>query len=188
MKIILASGSPRRKEILETAGIPFEVCVSDVEENCSLSVPSELVMALSKQKAEDVAAGYKEDVLVIGADTVVAFENEILGKPKDRADAVRMIRMLSGATHQVYTGVTLHISGQSHTFYAVTDVEVAVLDEAEILSYVNSGEPDDKAGAYAIQGLFGKYITAIRGEYYNVVGLPIAAIHAKCKELGIKLC
>ena len=187
MKIVLASGSPRRKEILETAGIPFEVHVSDMEENCSLCVPSEFVMALSRQKAEAVAAGYTEDVLVIGADTVVSCNDQILGKPKDREDAARMIRMLSGATHQVYTGVTLHVSGQSHTFFAVTDVKVAKLDESEIMSYVNSGEPDDKAGAYAIQGLFGKYITGINGEYYNVMGLPIATLYAHCRDLGIKL-
>ena len=187
MKIILASASPRRKMILEQAGVTFEICVSDLDEVITQTEPAAVVEELSAQKAGDVAKKYPPDVLVIGADTVVACMGQILGKPKDEKDAREMLTMLSGKTHQVYTGVTLILNGRVHTFHAVTDVSVCDLSEAEIDSYVNSGEPLDKAGAYAIQGLFGKYITGISGEYNNVVGLPIAAIHAHCLELGIEL-
>ena len=187
MRIILASASPRRSAILKQAGIDYQVHVSDIEECPTKSAPSEIVEELSKQKAEDVAAKYPKDVLVIGADTVVSIGDQILGKPKDTEDAISMIRALSGQTHQVYTGVTLCHQGKSHTFHVKTDVSVSYLNEQEIMNYVNSGEPFDKAGAYAIQGLFGKYITQIHGEYNNVVGLPIAAIYAKCKSLGIEI-
>lgn len=187
MKMILASASPRRKMILEQAGFAFEICVSEMEEVITSTEPAAVVEELSAQKAGDVAKKYPPDVLVIGADTVVACMGQILGKPKDEEDAIRMISMLSGKTHQVYTGVTLINSGNVHTFHAVTDVEVCELNPEEIQSYVNSKEPLDKAGAYAIQGAFAKYITKINGEYNNVVGLPIAKIYAQCREIGIDL-
>ncbi|MBO4901601.1 MAG: septum formation inhibitor Maf [Lachnospiraceae bacterium] len=187
MKIVLASASPRRSMILEQAGIEFEVCVSDIEEKITQSAPELVVEELSAQKAEDVAGKIAGDALVLGADTVVAVQGKILGKPKDEADAVSMLKELSGRVHQVYTGVTLIRGDQKITFHAVTDVTVCELTEDEIQNYVNSGEPMDKAGAYAIQGLFGKYITGINGEYNNVVGLPIAAIYAKCRELGYEI-
>lgn len=187
MKVVLASASPRRSMILEQAGIAFEVCVSEVEEKITQSAPELVVEELSAQKAEDVAKKYTGDELIIGADTVVAARGRILGKPKDETDAALMLRELSGAVHQVYTGVTLIRSGRKVTFHAVTDVSVCRLTEKEIRDYVNSGEPMDKAGAYAIQGLFGKYISGINGEYNNVVGLPIAAIYARCRELGYEI-
>lgn len=187
MKVILASASPRRSMILEQSGIPFSVIVSETDETINCNGPEQVVMELSKRKAEDVAKKCPGKDLVIGADTVVAAGGKILGKPKDAEDAAAMIRLISGSVHQVFTGVTLVHEGKSHTFYAVTDVTVADLSEAEIDSYVNSGEPFDKAGAYAIQGLFGKYITGIRGEYNNVVGLPVAMIVEKCRELKIPL-
>ncbi|MCR4684983.1 MAG: Maf family protein [Lachnospiraceae bacterium] len=187
MRIILASASPRRRDILTQAGIGFEVCASTVEEHSTKSIPFEIVEELSAQKALDVAERYPADVLVIGADTVVAIDAKVLGKPKDTSDAISMLRMLSGRTHQVFTGVTLRINGVSHTFHVRTDVCVVRLSEQEITDYINSGEPFDKAGAYAIQGLFGKHITEIHGEYNNVVGLPIAAILAKCKALNIPI-
>ncbi len=185
MRVILASASPRRSDILTQAGIKFEVCVSSVEEHSTKSEPSGIVEELSKQKAEDVAQKYPGDVLVIGADTVVSIGGKVLGKPKDAEDAKSMLCVLSGQTHQVYTGVTLCVNGTAHTFHAKTDVCVSYLSEQEIVDYVNSGEPFDKAGAYAIQERFCKYITEIHGEYNNVVGLPVAAICEKCRELGI---
>lgn len=187
MRIILASGSPRRKMILSQAEVEFEVCASDKEEFITSDIPCEVVCELSAQKALDVAREYPEDSIVIGADTVVSCNDEILGKPRDREDAVRMIELISGATHQVYTGVTLVHMGKVHTFYAVTDVKVRKLTDAEITAYVDSDEPYDKAGGYAIQGIFGKYVTGINGEYNNVVGFPIARIYDECKKHDIPL-
>lgn len=190
MKVVLASGSPRRKMILAQAGVEFEICASDKEEVITSKVPKEVVCELSKQKAEDVAGKYTsddEDILVIGADTVVSCEDVILGKPKDRADAVRMMELISGRKHQVYTGVTLTLNGKSHTFCALTDVNVRKLTDKEISDYVDTDEPYDKAGGYAIQGTFAKYVTGISGEYYNVVGFPIAEIYDECRKLGIDI-
>lgn len=188
MRVILASGSPRRKEILSQAGVEFEICVSKKEEIITSDIPSEVVCELSKQKAEDVASGYNPDeVLVIGSDTVVSIDNEILGKPGDRTDAIRMIKLLSGRKHQVYTGVTITCGAQSHTFYAITDVCVRELTDDEINAYVDTDEPYDKAGAYAIQGIFAKFVSGIEGEYHNVMGFPIAKIYDECKKKGIPL-
>lgn len=186
MRIVLASGSPRRKMILESVGLDFEVITADCEEITEQTTPEGTVEDLSRLKALAVAK-LVGDALVIGADTVVAAEGIILGKPRDREDCLRMIRMISGGTHQVYTGVTLVYQGKVHTFHSATDVYVSELSEEEIQSYVNSEEPYDKAGAYAIQGYFGKYITKISGEYNNVVGFPVAAFYQECKKLGIPL-
>lgn len=187
MKVILASGSPRRKMLLSQAGVEFEICASDKEEVITSTIPKDVVCELSEQKASDVASKFDEDTLVIGADTVVSCDDEILGKPKNREDAVRMIEMISGRTHQVYTGVTIKYNGHSHTFCAVTDVDVRKLTDSEIEAYVDSDEPYDKAGGYAIQGIFGKYVTGISGEYNNVVGFPIAKIYDECKKMNIPL-
>ncbi|MCR4807612.1 MAG: Maf family protein, partial [Lachnospiraceae bacterium] len=180
MKVILGSSSPRRREILTQAGIEYEVIVSDCEEVISSTVPSEVVKELSRQKAEDVFKKALDkywddkDMLVIGADTVVAFEDTIYGKPSDRDDAIRMLKNLSGRVHQVYTGVTLLTGDKKITFADATDVSVYEVSNEEIEKYVDSGEPMDKAGAYAIQGGFAKFIKEIKGEYNNVVGFPIA--------------
>ncbi len=193
MKVILGSASPRRKEILEQAGIEYEIIVSDCEEIITKSMPVEVVKELSKQKAEDVLKkallkyGPQEDLLVIGADTVVAFEDSIYGKPKDRDDAVRMLRSLSGHVHQVYTGVTLIRGDMRITFVDCTDVSVYDVSDDEIAGYVDTGEPMDKAGAYAIQGGFARYIRGIHGEYNNVVGFPIARTLNELKKAGIYL-
>lgn len=188
MKIILASGSPRRKEILSQAGVNFEICASDKEEIITSKNPSEVVCELSEQKAEDVASRYSNsETIVIGADTVVSVDDEILGKPKNREDAFRMIKLLSGRKHQVYTGVTLTYGGKSHTFFAITDVCVRELSDEEINAYVDTNEPYDKAGSYAIQGIFAKYVSGIEGEYHNVMGFPIAKIYDECKKEGIPL-
>lgn len=193
MKFILASASPRRKELLEQIGMKFEVRVSEAEEITQATEPAEYVMDLSFLKAEDVAGkipvmydarGVNQDFVVIGSDTVVAAEGEILGKPKDKDDARRMISMLSGKTHQVYTGVTLMIFKDERmtreTFYEKTDVTFYEMSEKQIEEYISSSEPYDKAGAYAIQGLCSAYIKGINGDYASVVGLPVSRI---CHEL-----
>lgn len=198
-RVILASGSPRRSDILEQAGVPFEVVISHKEEIITKELPSEAVEELSKMKALDVAEHFisHQDYLIIGADTMVSYDGCKLGKPKDAEDAKRMLSMLQGKTHQVYTGVTLvydleEVRGaawtiKTHTFYAVTDVVMYPMSEAEIEAYVKTGEPRDKAGAYAIQGRCARYIKEIHGEYNNVVGFPIARTIKEIKELGIQL-
>ena len=196
--IVLASGSPRRKELLTQAGIEFEVLTSDADETPTKTVPAEIVMELSQRKGEDVYAVLEsqgridssKENLIISADTLVFFKDERLGKPKDKADAVRMLRELSGEVHDVITGVTLIYVNQGErkqvSFYEKTEVSVYDLTDEEIEAYVATGEPMDKAGAYAIQGFFGKYIKGINGEYANVVGLPIARLYYEIKKIGCK--
>ena len=201
-QIILASASPRRKELLEQIGVNFDICPAKGEEIISKSIPHEVVVELSEQKAKEVASAvlaYDEahaeittptDIMVIGADTVVAFEDKILGKPKDAEDAKDMLRMLSDKTHSVYTGVTIvFISKEGktgiHSFYEKTDVCFYPLSDLEIQRYIESGDPLDKAGAYGIQGEFAKHIKGIQGEYNNVVGLPIARLYQELLRLGI---
>lgn len=175
--LILASGSPRRKEILEQVGAVFLVMPSDVEEIITKEVPEEIVMELSRQKAEDVYQKLEnQDVIVLGADTVVAYEGKILGKPKTKEEAKEMLRSLSGQKHFVYTGVTLVGKNSRETFYDETVVEFYPMSEEEIDAYVESGEPMDKAGAYGIQGKAAAFIKGIEGDYYNVMGLPIAKV------------
>lgn len=191
MKIILGSASPRRKEILIQAGIDFEIIVSDCDERITKAVPAEVVRELSEQKAEDVwdkavgRYGSADDLMVIGADTIVAFDDVIFGKPADEAEAVRMLKTLSGATHQVYTGVTVITADKRIAFADRTDVSMYEVDDAEIERYVASGEPMDKAGAYAIQGGYARYIKSINGEYNNVVGFPVARMIYELKIEGI---
>lgn len=193
MRIILGSASPRRQEILKQAGIDHEVIISDCEEKITKTVPSEVVSELSQQKADDVwnkaIAKYKsaDDLMVIGADTVVAFGHEIFGKPADRYDAVRMLKTLSGKTHQVYTGVTVITKDKRLTFADCTDVTMYEVSDEEINAYVDTGEPMDKAGAYAIQGGYARYIRGINGEYNNVVGFPAARMVYELKQEGIVL-
>lgn len=194
--VILASGSPRRKELLTQAGIEFSIITSDADETPTKTVPEEIVMELSKRKAEDVydkvikegVFKTEEDNFIIAADTLVFFGQDRMGKPKDKADAVRMLRELSDNVHDVITGVTiLHpVDGELRTasFFEKTKVSVYKLSDEEIEAYVATGEPMDKAGAYAIQGYFGKYIKKIEGEYANVVGLPIARVYHELKGLG----
>ena len=185
--IYLASRSPRRKEILERAGIRFEVCDSLYQEENVTLPPSELVMYLAEHKAKNAVVS-EEDCLIIGSDTVVSLDNDILGKPADREDAARMLRMLSGRTSLVYTGVCLYKKGKdtfSESFYVVTEVQIDCLSEEEIYSYIDTGEPMDKAGAYGIQGMFGKHIKGIVGDYYNVMGLPMNGVYRKLTERNI---
>ena len=156
--VILASGSPRRKELLTLAGFNFTVCPAKGEEVTTKTLPCDIVCELAHQKAFEIAKAQKAPCYVIGADTIVAFENRILGKPKDSADAVRMVSMLQGSTHQVYTGVTLievcaDGSLREKSFYEETNVHVCQMTKDEIASYVATGEPLDKAGAYGIQSM-----------------------------------
>ena len=189
--VILASASPRRLDLLRQAGIEPEVEPSHVVEVIRSKKPDEVVMELSRQKAEDIASRHTgEDVVVIGADTVVAFDGNILGKPKDEADAVRMIASFQGKAHQVYTGVTLVFCGKAAenaaeqwktiTFAEKTEVFVCSMTEQQIEDYVKTGEPMDKAGAYGIQGRFAVWVKGISGDYNNVVGLPLGRV---CREL-----
>lgn len=190
MKLILASQSPRRKELLEKTGASFTVKPSQKEEIITKEVPSEVVMELAYQKAEDIAFKETDEVCVIGSDTVVAFENHILGKPKTEEEAYSMLKMLQGKTHQVYTGVSIILTKSpllTNTFYTKTEVSVYPMEEKEIEEYIKTGEPMDKAGAYGIQGLFSIYVEKIEGDYNTVVGFPIAKIYQEMKKLGIDL-
>ena len=192
--IVLASGSPRRKELLAKTGLKFSVVVSGGEEKAETSDPAETVEKLSLDKASAVAdllQAEKEPQLIIGADTVVACDGEILGKPSDREDAFRMLWKLQGQTHQVYTGVTLLLkkkhTRQAHTFSEKTDVQFYPVSREELLAYIETGEPMDKAGSYGIQGGFGIYVKGICGDYNNVVGLPVGRLVYELKKLGIDI-
>ena len=191
MKIILASASPRRKELLKQAGLSFKTMPSTKEEKINKELPSEIVEELSYQKAVDIcgqlAGTMKEDFVVIGADTIVSSWNKVMGKPKDKEEAVDMLWELQGKSHQVYTGVTLAWKYQDepamfYTFNECTDVTVFPMTEEEIEKYIDSGEPMDKAGAYAIQGRFAAYVQGICGDYANVVGLPVGRLYQEMKK------
>lgn len=177
MEIILASASPRRKELLELINLKFEIKASNIEEimNEDLSL-EEKVEDLSYQKANDTASKLSGDYLVIGADTIVEINGEILGKPKDKADAKRMLKLLSGKEHHVITAITLIDTKDKNNFiktHEKTKVKFIELTDYKIDKYIDSGEPMDKAGAYAIQGLGVMFVKGIEGCYTNVVGLPI---------------
>ena len=200
IKIILASGSPRRKELLAQAGYDFDVCPSLSDEDLEPMAPSEYVMLLAKKKADEVCnriiaqdvvrrvKKLPERFVVLGADTVVSLNGRILGKPKDQQDAISMLQELSGKIHHVYTGVTLlweDPSGrmQRNTFYEDTEIEMYPMSMQEIENYVATCEPMDKAGAYAIQGGCVIYIKEIRGEYSTVVGLPVARLYQELSRM-----
>lgn len=186
MELILASASPRRKELLEKIGLPFMVQPAKGEERITQKSPAAVVMELSRQKAEEIAAAQTEDCIIIGADTVVARGDKIMGKPKDAADAKQMLRSIADDCHQVYTGVTLIRTGahpQSVTFQEKTDVFLYPISDAELDAYIASGDPMDKAGAYGIQGDFAIYVKRIAGDYYNVVGLPIGRVYQELKRM-----
>lgn len=207
MEIILASASPRRKELLEQIGIKFRIKVSGAEEKAGTRVPHLLVQELSRQKAEAVLEAAwneiwneilqegsgSEGLLVIGADTVVACGGRILGKPVSAGEAVEMLSLLQGQVHEVYTGVTLLYRvwedfgkrtalTRSKSFYEATKVHFYPMDREEIAAYVATGDPLDKAGAYGIQGFCARYISGIEGDYNNVVGLPVGRLYQEMKE------
>ena len=222
MKLVLASGSQRRRELLTMCGYDYEIIVSNADETIDENDPESFVRALSFRKAKDVfdrlfAAG-RRDFAVIGSDTVVAFQKEgetkpvIIGKPKDAKDAVRILSMLSGKTHRVFTGVSViadipdenaaaqcsirekaeiqtecSIQGQAEipTECSITEVTFETLSPDEITDYVNSGDPLDKAGSYGIQGPFGMFVREIRGNYFTVIGMPIPVLYKMLKKIGI---
>ena len=197
-KIVLASASPRRRELLSQVGIIFEVKPASGEERITSTEPSKVGEELSCQKAMFTARALEKeqaddlaDILVIGADTIVSYEGKILGKPSDPKAAVDMLSMLQGNTHQVYTGVTVLVREEErwkvHTFHECTDVIFYPVTQEEITEYVNSKDPMDKAGSYGIQGAWGAYVKGIRGDYNNVVGLPVARLIYETKKLGINL-
>ena len=182
-KVILASASPRRQELIKLIFDSVEILPADCDETLPDGIGArEAVEYLSKIKNEASLQLTKKENLIISADTVVSVDDEILGKPVDKEDARRMISLLSGKVHQVYTGVTLSLNGKVKTFSEKTDVEFFDLTEDEIEEYISSSEPYDKAGAYGIQGKAGLLVKGINGDYYNVVGFPVARLKREIQE------
>lgn len=192
-RLILASASPRRKELLARIGLSFEILPAGGEENPRSAIPGEMVQELSAGKAleiyETLKEQEKEEAVIIGADTLVAFENRVMGKPFDEKAAFDMLFLLQGKTHQVYTGVTLIYTPRGETackrltFVEKTDVTMYPMTEQEILAYIATGEPMDKAGAYGIQGRCAAYVREICGDYNNVVGLPVSRLYQELKRI-----
>ena len=222
MKLVLASGSQRRRELLTMCGYDYEIIVSNADETIDESDPESFVRALSFRKAKEVfdrlSAAGRRDFAVIGSDTVVAFQKDgetkpvIIGKPKDAEDAVRILLMLSGKTHRVFTGVSviadipdenataqcsirkkeeiqtecsIQEKAEIQTECSITEVTFETLSPDEITDYVNSGDPLDKAGSYGIQGPFGMFVREIRGNYFTVIGMPIPVLYKMLKKIGI---
>ena len=192
--IILASASPRRSEIMSQAGFSFTIIPSKIEEFMISDTPDKIVEDLAYQKANDVYLNIpddyaEKDYLVIGADTIVSYNGEILGKPVDEQEAFDMLKLLSDRTHQVYTGLALlyHTEGtrQTHLLHQRTDVTFHSVNDYELKEYIASGDCLDKAGSYGIQGPFAKHIKEIHGDYFNVVGLPISRLYQELKKLNI---
>ena len=212
VRLVLASASPRRRELLSQIGLEFTVMPSTKEENAKTTEAGALVQELSRQKAVDIweqlsgGQGQNPDadqeqiseetqepnlngkrqpeLLVIGADTVVCCEGKILGKPHSREAAAEMLTALQGRSHEVYTGVTLYSQSETVTFFECTQVEFCPMTEVEISEYIDSKEPMDKAGAYGIQGLGARFVKGIRGDYNNVVGLPVGRLYQELKSHG----
>ena len=192
-RLILASSSPRRHELLAQIGLSFEVIASHAKENTKSTEPGEMVQELSSLKATDVfdqiPPKERAGTIVIGADTLVSVEGKVMGKPADEIKAQEMLSRLQGNTHQVYTGVTLiwQAEGEKEprkkTFFEKTDVSMFPMSTEEIKSYIATGEPMDKAGAYGIQGKCAAYMKGLSGDYYNVVGLPVGRLYQELKEI-----
>ena len=189
MKIVLASGSPRRRELLSVVGIKdFEVCPAEGEEKAEEGLaPSEIVKSLSGAKAREVAAKFDGEAVIIAADTIVWAEGRVLGKPHSKAEAFKMLKALSGKTHEVYTGRTLIKDGKTVSQAECTKVEFRELCDDEINAYIATGEPMDKAGAYGIQGMASLMVKKIDGDYFNVVGLPLCLLGQMLKQIGVRL-
>lgn len=187
-RIILASGSPRRRELLAKLNIDFEIITSDADETIDSDNPETIVETLSERKARAVFDTITDDnVLVIGADTIVYYDGEVLGKPEDEEDARGMLSMLSDRTHQVYTGVSIisRIKGEEKVkiFSDRTDVTFYEIDKFDLADYIKTGSPMDKAGAYGIQDDFAKHVKKIDGDYNNVVGLPLSKLYQELKTI-----
>jgi septum formation protein len=187
MRVVLASKSPRRREILEMLGVKFEIISADADESSDIRDPEALVRELALRKGRATrellrARGeWNEDTLIIASDTVVAAAGRILGKPRDHADATDMLRLLANSTHRVISGVALLCGEREVADFDATAVHFAPMTEQEIAWYVQSGEPNDKAGAYAVQGLASLWIRGLDGDYFNVVGLPVYRLNTLCK-------
>ena len=181
-RIILASKSPRRRELMEMLKLPFEVIVSDIDEQ--IDYDNDLVKEIEKLSYQKADAVYKDhrDALVIGSDTIVKIGNDVLGKPKDHDEARRMLKELSDNTHEVVTGVTIICDDNVETFSSVAEVTFYPLSDEEIDEYIASNEPMDKSGAYAIQGDAARFIRSINGDFYAIVGLPIAELYHRLKK------
>lgn len=189
MNYILASKSPRRKEILENLGLEFEIVTADTDESSDVTDPCRLVEILSERKGlavRDLLLAEGRDLgntVIISSDTVVAVDGEILGKPRDEADAKRMLRLLSGRSHRVVSGISLIGNDRHGTSHEVTEVTFDKMDDETIERYLRAAQPYDKAGAYAIQGLASAYISGIRGCYFNVVGLPVHRMNTLYRQI-----
>lgn len=180
--IILASASPRRSELMTLAGFRFDVICADIDEIVpEKAMPQEVVMSLALQKAQAVAKDHRKSA-VVGSDTVVALDGKILGKPRSEKEAAEMLRSLSGRIHKVYTGVAIICGEKVTSFFEETEVEFYPLTDQEILDYVATGEPMDKAGAYGIQGRGAVLVKRINGDYFNVMGLPISKVYRELKD------
>lgn len=180
--IILASASPRRSELMTLAGFRFDVICADIDEIVpEKALPQEVVMSLALQKAQAVAKDHRKSA-VVGSDTVVALDGKILGKPRSEKEAVEMLRSLSGRIHKVFTGVAIVCGEKVTSFFEETEVEFYPLTDQEILDYVATGEPMDKAGAYGIQGRGAVLVKRINGDYFNVMGLPISKVYRELKD------
>ncbi|TCK98084.1 septum formation protein [Natranaerovirga hydrolytica] len=189
-KLILASQSPRRKELLKSLGLSFQSITSHIdEENFHLQSPEDMVKALAYAKADAVSKGVEEDAVIIGSDTVVVLDNKILGKPKNKEEAAYFLELLSGNMHTVYTGIAIKDNKNSNSYIDVeqTQVYMKKLTQDEIQAYIHSNEPMDKAGAYGIQGLGAIFIEKIIGDYYSVMGFPILKFYLGMQSMGINL-
>lgn len=185
MELILASQSPRRRELFELIGLSFTALVSPADENIPLTDPGSYVEALALRKAEAVFANHPA-ACVVGADTIVWLDGEIIGKPRDEGDAYRILRALSGRTHTVYTGLAVLAPGSRQILHDTTQVTFRSLDDEEIWAYIRSGEPMDKAGAYGVQGLAAILVERIEGCYFTVIGLPVPKLYLALRQLGIR--
>ncbi len=186
MKLILASASPRRKELLAKTGLAFDILPAKGEEVITKVIPEEIVKELSFQKAMEIASRQDEECIVIGSDTIVAKGDKVMGKPATEEDAFAMLTEIAGTAHEVYTGVTMIKTGndpQTVTFAEKTVVEICAMSDQEKWDYIFTKDPMDKAGAYGIQGDFAIFVKGIVGDYYNVVGLPVARVYQELKAL-----
>lgn len=182
-KLILASQSPRRKELLEKCGYSFDVIVADIDESIDSSLTLEnAIQQLAYKKAKKIFDDYP-DAIVIGSDTIVSINKKILGKPKDEQEAFNMLKLLSGKTHEVITGLTILTKEKTYNHVSVNKVTFYDLSDEEIYKYISTKEPMDKAGSYAIQGIASRYIKSIDGDYYAIVGLPVSVVYHILKEL-----
>ena len=185
--IILASKSPRRKQLLSMMGLEFTVQAADVDETMDKSQPPEHeVAAVSARKAEKIAHEHPDDI-IISADTIVVIDGKILGKPKDEADAAEMLRLLSGRTHTVFTGLTIFAGGETKTRVVGTEVTFRLLSDTEIAAYIRTGEPMDKAGSYGIQGYGSMFVSHLNGDYFCVMGLPVCTLGEMLREAGVEI-